>query len=349
MLAKNSKNRLLGWSRFLFGFVVFCAVLSIYFFLLNAPSALKLVSALPASVSADYVAIAPLVDEKQELVVDQWPADPRVVRVECRPVPFAGRDPAVAFDEHLDREARVARCVFHVNRWSVFSLRPDLEDFGPVKMSEFLINAPAPWTMHGVDSLPNVNGIFAVIQTERWMALMADESRNLFLLFLTMACALVVPLLILRKAGWRVSQDLRSSIALIKHDWPARITMLGVIAAPIAALLISSDRANLARLGEVQWITTDAFLSLAFAPFVEEVVFRLWMIPFIARFCSAPVAVVASSLVFAVFHLPLGLGDFISIALTGLQLGILWVVTRNLALCVAGHALWNAVVMVRVL
>jgi membrane protease YdiL (CAAX protease family) len=83
------------------------------------------------------------------------------------------------------------------------------------------------------------------------------------------------------------------------------------------------------------WLAT-----LVLAPIFEELLYRARLIPALREWISAPLAIVATSALFALPHLePWNvLGTF----LVGLMLGTVYVTTESIAICIALHAGLNA-------
>lgn len=87
-----------------------------------------------------------------------------------------------------------------------------------------------------------------------------------------------------------------------------------------------------------------AFLKVAIiAPIIEELIFRGVIMHGLMRNYSKFTAVFVSALLFALFHL--NPWQFPATFILGLLLGILMVRTRNIFLCIAGHSLNNALVL----
>jgi membrane protease YdiL (CAAX protease family) len=82
------------------------------------------------------------------------------------------------------------------------------------------------------------------------------------------------------------------------------------------------------------------------APIVEEMIFRGVIMHGLMKNYSKFTAVFVSALMFALFHL--NPWQFPATFILGLLLGILMVRTRNIWLCIAGHAINNGLVMVSI-
>ena len=82
------------------------------------------------------------------------------------------------------------------------------------------------------------------------------------------------------------------------------------------------------------------------APIVEELIFRGVIMHGLMKNYSKLTAVIVSALMFALFHL--NPWQFPATFILGILLGILMVRTRNIWLCIAGHAINNGLVMVSI-
>jgi membrane protease YdiL (CAAX protease family) len=82
------------------------------------------------------------------------------------------------------------------------------------------------------------------------------------------------------------------------------------------------------------------------APIVEEMIFRGVIMHGLMRNYSSFTAVFVSALMFALFHL--NPWQFPATFVLGILLGILMVRTRNIYLCIAGHAINNGLVMISI-
>lgn len=88
--------------------------------------------------------------------------------------------------------------------------------------------------------------------------------------------------------------------------------------------------------GVDDWV--HAFAVGIAAPVTEELVFRVWMIPFLSRGMNPHLAIALSSALFAYAH-----GHaFVFFALSGLAFGYLWQYTRSATLCIYAHVLCNS-------
>jgi membrane protease YdiL (CAAX protease family) len=82
------------------------------------------------------------------------------------------------------------------------------------------------------------------------------------------------------------------------------------------------------------------------APIVEELIFRGVIMHGLMRNYSRITAVLVSALLFALFHL--NPWQFPATFILGLVLGILMVRTRNIILCILGHAINNGLVLISI-
>ncbi len=90
-----------------------------------------------------------------------------------------------------------------------------------------------------------------------------------------------------------------------------------------------------------------AILKVAIiAPVVEELIFRGVIMHGLMRNYSKFTAVFVSALMFALFHL--NPWQFLATFILGLMLGILMVRTRNIYLCILGHAINNGLVLISI-
>ena len=92
---------------------------------------------------------------------------------------------------------------------------------------------------------------------------------------------------------------------------------------------------------------TEQFSKLQLLlPFVEELIFRGVIMHGLMRNYSKFTAVFVSALMFALFHL--NPWQFLATFILGLMLGILMVRTRNIYLCILGHAINNGLVLISI-
>jgi membrane protease YdiL (CAAX protease family) len=162
---------------------------------------------------------------------------------------------------------------------------------------------------------------------------------------------LLVPPLCARATGFRVRADWqRTRDLLIRHDpdcpaWCRPRLVLSVSLGVVFAAFLANI---LLRQGGMppspdRWLPPDFSFGMELlsavvaAPVVEELVYRAWMIPFLARGMSPHLAIVLSAALFSYAH-----GNhYLSHWIFGVTYGYLWHYTRSLTLCVAGHALHN--------
>jgi hypothetical protein len=76
------------------------------------------------------------------------------------------------------------------------------------------------------------------------------------------------------------------------------------------------------------------------APMFEEIIFRGFLLPSLTRYMPVWLAIVASSLLFAIAHL--SLSEVLPLATLGMVLGIVYTRSRNLLASMLLHGLWNA-------
>ncbi len=84
---------------------------------------------------------------------------------------------------------------------------------------------------------------------------------------------------------------------------------------------------------------TDYVSVVLLTPLLEEAIFRSILLRSLMHRAAHPAAVVAASLLFGAFHLSV-VGASSAVVL-GLVLGTLFVRTRSIWACVAGHSAWN--------
>lgn len=81
-----------------------------------------------------------------------------------------------------------------------------------------------------------------------------------------------------------------------------------------------------------------------FAPLSEEMIFRAWLVEAWRKWMPPVVVVLASAMAFAMIH-PYGLLSNLAIVGAGVVFGGLWLKTRSLAICTAGHMTHNGLVV----
>lgn len=106
---------------------------------------------------------------------------------------------------------------------------------------------------------------------------------------------------------------------------------------------------NAAFVGNATWeVRATWFLVLAVcAPLWEEIMFRGFLLPSLARYLSPGWAVAASSLVFATVHFTKE--GFLPLLLLGGVFGAAYLKTLNLVPAVALHSLWNICLLAQIL
>lgn len=104
-----------------------------------------------------------------------------------------------------------------------------------------------------------------------------------------------------------------------------------------------------AMLGETTWIAKGIwFLVLAIcAPLWEEIMFRGFLLPSLARRMAPRAAVVATSMVFASVHFTRE--GFLPLLLLGSVFGIAYLKTKNLLPAIILHSLWNVCLLTQIL
>lgn len=147
--------------------------------------------------------------------------------------------------------------------------------------------------------------------------------------------------------GWRPAADLAQLRALgTKRHWPTA----ALWCSPLMVLWFFS---SLRRWGpesltpllwstsaitqKAGWLASDLFRGCVAAPMVEELVYRVWLIPLLARIVNPHVAVMLSAAAFSWSHGQAYLAYFA----VGIAFGYLWLVFRNGLLCMAIHAAGN--------
>ena len=107
--------------------------------------------------------------------------------------------------------------------------------------------------------------------------------------------------------------------------------------------------ANAAFVDGATWqVRATWFLVLAVcAPLWEEIMFRGFLMPSLARYIGAWGAVAASSLVFATVHFTQE--GFVPLLLLGSVFGAAYLKTRNLVPAVLLHSLWNVALLTQIL
>ncbi len=83
-----------------------------------------------------------------------------------------------------------------------------------------------------------------------------------------------------------------------------------------------------------------AFTACAAAPFFEEILFRGFLLPSLARYLSLPGAIGCSSLLFALAHQ--SVSEVLPLMTLGLVLGVVYSRCRNLLATMVIHGLWNS-------
>ena len=101
--------------------------------------------------------------------------------------------------------------------------------------------------------------------------------------------------------------------------------------------------------GSATWyVRATWFLVLAVcAPLWEEIMFRGFLLPSLAKYLAPGWAVAASSLVFATVHFTKE--GFVPLLLLGCVFGTAYLKTMNLLPAVALHSLWNIALLTQIL
>jgi membrane protease YdiL (CAAX protease family) len=162
------------------------------------------------------------------------------------------------------------------------------------------------------------------------------------------AVTLLLVLLCARAFGFSFRADWRRSMEPRAPDWRTSALLafpwaLGVIDALIRMwqeelpLLLASGLNP----GRSPW--ESAFSAGVAAPVYEELVYRVWMIPFLSRGMNAHLAIAVSSALFSYAHGH----SFLYFALSGFAFGYLWHYTRSATWCIIAHALCNMNAFIR--
>jgi len=90
------------------------------------------------------------------------------------------------------------------------------------------------------------------------------------------------------------------------------------------------------------WLVLGIFFFTAavLAPFFEELIFRGFLLPSLTRYCPVWLAIIASSLLFAIAHL--NLSEILPLLVLGSVLGVVYSRSRNLLSSMVLHSLWNS-------
>lgn len=90
------------------------------------------------------------------------------------------------------------------------------------------------------------------------------------------------------------------------------------------------------------WLVLGIFFFTAavLAPFFEELIFRGFLLPSLTRYFPVWLAILASSLLFAIAHL--NLSEILPLLVLGCVLGIVYSRSRNLLASMTLHSLWNS-------
>ncbi|MEB3160974.1 MAG: CPBP family intramembrane glutamic endopeptidase, partial [Synechocystis sp.] len=90
------------------------------------------------------------------------------------------------------------------------------------------------------------------------------------------------------------------------------------------------------------WLVLGIFFFTAavLAPFFEELIFRGFLLPSLTRYFPVWLAILASSLLFAIAHL--NLSEVLPLLVLGCVLGVVYSRSRNLLASMTLHSLWNS-------
>jgi hypothetical protein len=90
------------------------------------------------------------------------------------------------------------------------------------------------------------------------------------------------------------------------------------------------------------WLVLGIFFFTAavLAPFFEELIFRGFLLPSLTRYFPVWLAILASSLLFAIAHL--NLSEVLPLFVLGCVLGVVYSRSRNLLASMVLHSLWNS-------
>lgn len=124
-------------------------------------------------------------------------------------------------------------------------------------------------------------------------------------------------------------------VALLALAWVALLEFLWP--------LLSGNTANALRLPPFS--AGVLVLAALYAPFLEELAFRGWLLPIASRAIGEPAAGVFSALSFAALHLPGGAAATLSAMGLGALLAALMLRTRSLAACILAHGSFNTIAL----
>jgi len=126
----------------------------------------------------------------------------------------------------------------------------------------------------------------------------------------------------------------------------AAAALLLVLARELAIEVVATEATGFGR--PMTWRAEGGLALLAalvsaglLQPYLEELVFRAWMIPLLERAMNLWAAIAVSTIFFALFHVPVAAADWFLYICAGLVFSSVWLLTRSLLACVALHSLWN--------
>lgn len=82
------------------------------------------------------------------------------------------------------------------------------------------------------------------------------------------------------------------------------------------------------------------FTAAVLAPVFEEIIFRGFLLPALTRYFPVSVAIILSSLLFAIAHL--NVSEILPLFVLGSILGLVYSRSRNLLSSMILHSLWNS-------
>lgn len=141
---------------------------------------------------------------------------------------------------------------------------------------------------------------------------------------------------------------------LLGSDLPAPATAALALAASVAALasvfaieaawpLLAGEPARALRLPSLS--PGMLLVAALYAPFLEEVAFRGWLVTVAARALGAPAAAALSALAYAALHLPGGAAATLAALCLGGLLAALFLRTRSVLACIIAHGSYNALAL----
>jgi len=89
----------------------------------------------------------------------------------------------------------------------------------------------------------------------------------------------------------------------------------------------------------------ELLLALLLGPILEESLFRGCLLPVLAQTTGSGIAVIVTSILFALFHQPANAAHWVSFTATGLAYGWIRVSSRSTAAAAVMHATYNLTVL----